>query len=157
MLKKRKLILIFCVLFLASVPFLWNRGSFRVGGDDGKLYYLFPFEQISYYKDSIVSDNLAGSLGAYFPIQFIIPFFVFIGAIKNIFFFFDTQSFLFGINLATGFLFFYLLLGLFIKDDKWDSFYIRIFSGLFYVFSIFTFYTIWNVQLISVFWYRFFL
>ncbi len=149
--KKQNLILIVCAFLLILVPFFWNHGFFRVGGDDGKLYYQFPFEQISSYRNSIISDNSAGSLGSYFPIQFAIPFLTFIGMVKWAFYFLDTQSLLFGLNLAGGFLFFYLSLGLFITDDDWDSFFIKIFSGLFYLFSTFSFFTVWSLQLFSVY------
>lgn len=148
--KTRSIILILSVFFLILVPFFWNRGFLRVGGDDGKLYYSFPFEQISSYKDSLVSVNLAGS-GSYFPIQLNIPFLGFIGLIKVVFPFLDTQSFLFGINLALGFFFFYKLLGLFLKDDGWDTFFIKQFSSIFYIFSTFSFYTVWSLQLFSVY------
>jgi len=154
--KKRGLILIFCLFFLILIPFFWNKGLSLVGGDDGKLYYLFPFDQISSYSDKIISDNGAGGLGSYFPIQFAIPFLSIIGFLKKVFFFLDTQNFLLGLNLSLGFLFFYLLAGLFLKEDDWETFFIRIFSGLFYVFSNFSFYTVWKFQFFSVYLVSFF-
>ncbi len=58
---------------------------------------------------------------------------------------------MYGLNLSLSFLFFYLLLGIWIKNDNWYDFWVKIVASLAYTFSIFSFYTLWSSQLFSLY------
>lgn len=136
--------LIFIALFL--IPFFWN---FTVGGDDGKFYYIFPFEFLKNFS----TQNIFNDLGSFNPQQFSAPFVFLLSILGKVFFFISTQKIAFGLNLSCGFLFFYLLLGVFDRDilDKKNSFAAKIIASLFYSLSIFSYYTLWESQLFSMY------
>jgi hypothetical protein len=137
-------------VFLLVIPKLFWGSLLNVGGDDGKLYYLFPFQYFKYFSLSLISDNSLGALGFYFPQSYSAPFAVLLTLLKNLHAFFNLEQLLFGLNLAGGFLGLYLLTGLWIKNVS-NSSYIRMSAALFYVFSTFSIYTVWNNELFSVY------
>ena len=121
----------------------------RIGGDDGKFYYLFPLEFLKNFSN----ENIYNDLGYFNPTQFLIPFSFILFLSKKILFFLNTQKLFFGLNLSCSFLFFYLFLKVPINDrtKENDDFLARITSSLFYSLSIFSYYTLWNTQLLSVY------
>lgn len=148
---KEAMILFFISLALTLIPMLCWGKLFLVGGDDSKLYYLFPYEYFRNFTLSMISDNQLGSLGNYFPQFYVSGFSLFVLLAKVLFPFFNTQFFLFGLNLSLGFLFFYLLLGVWIKNESRHDFFLRIASSIFYAFSTFTIYSLWQSQLFSIY------
>jgi hypothetical protein len=62
----------------------------------------------------------------------------------------NVQLLFYGLNLALGFLSFYFLLGLWINNNR-HNFYIKIAGSIFYIFSIFSFYTVWSKQLFAMY------
>ncbi len=148
---KQKLLIFFISLLILLIPlFLWGNLYF-VGGDDSKLYYLFPFEYFKNFTLSLVSDNQLGTLGNYFSQTYLSPFVLLILFLKNIFYFLNIQFFMFGLNLSLGFFFFYLLLGIWIKNKNWFDFWTKVIAGLTYIFSTFTAYTVWTSQLFGLY------
>jgi len=148
---KRIIWLGFIFILFTLIPFLLWGNLYFVGGDDSKLYYLFPFEYFKNFTLSLVSDNQLGTVGNYFSEAYISLFSLLILGVKNLFFFLNTQFLMFGLNLSLGFLFFYLLLGIWIKNDNWYDFWAKILASLAYAFSIFSFYTLWSSQLFSLY------
>lgn len=141
--------LIFISFGLLIFPYLfWHDYGYRIGGDDSLLYYLYPEEMIKHYILNIPSDNWLGGPGFYYPQWQQLPFFFIIAALKSILpSGINMQLICYGLNLSLGFLFFYLFLGLWIKGDGWNHFWARALSSLIYIFSAFTFYTLWRNQL----------
>lgn len=142
------------ILFLIPI-LLWFNNSYYVGGDDTLLYYIYPREMINNYLFNIAADNVLSGIGSYSAQFYQLPFFLLITIIKFLFPFLNAQTFMYGLNLSMGFLFFYLFLGLFIKNKSSYDFFIKILGGLLYVFSIFSYYTLWQAlftpYLVSVF------
>lgn len=142
------------ILFLIPIIF-WFNNSYYVGGDDTLLYYIYSKEMINSYLFNIATDNVLSGIGSYSVQFYQLPFFLLITVIKFLFPYVNTQTFMYGLNLSMGFLFFYLLLGLFIKNKSSYDFFIKILGGLLYVFSIFSYYTLWQAlftpYLVSVF------
>ncbi len=143
---KSKILLGFICSALFLVPFFW---IFTMGGDDGKFYYLFPFEFLKNFSN----ENIFNDLGSFNPHQYIIPFSFLVFLFKKILFFVNTQKLFFGLNLSLGFLFIYLFLGIFDRDtiDSNKSFAAKITASLFYSLSIFSYYTLWITQLFSMY------
>ncbi|MBM3206334.1 MAG: hypothetical protein FJZ43_01805 [Candidatus Staskawiczbacteria bacterium] len=141
-----KLLLAFIFSVLISIPFFWNM---KIGGDDGKFYYLFPFEFLTNFS----LENIFNDLGSFNPAQFFVPFSFIILVLKKIIFFLNIQSLLFGLNLGFSFLFFYLFLEVITDKERSNesNFQEKIIASLFYSLSIFSYYTLWNSQLTSVY------
>lgn len=153
---KQKIILFLFFIGLTSIPFIfWGRLNF-VGGDDTRLYYFFPYEFLKNFANNIISDNNISGLGYYFPNNYISSFVIFILVIKKVLFFINTQFLMFGLNISMGFLFFYFLLGNWIKNDEGNGFWIKVISSLFYCLSTFIYFTLYSalwpaMYLISIF------
>jgi len=147
--KKKIIVFLFSLIFL--IPFLFWGDYYQVGGDDSKLYYLFPWEYLSGFSLKFISDNQLGSLGSYFSQSYLVPLVFIIFIFKSILPWVNTQHLMFGLNLSFSFLSFYMLLGVFIKKKSNDHFWIKIVSSLLYTFSIFSYYTIWIHQLFPVY------
>lgn len=138
-------ILLIVSLFLFLIPIIfWFKKLYYVGGDDTLLYYMYPREMIQNYIFNIASDNVLSGIGSYSSQFYQLPFFLLILLIKTILPSINTQAILYGLNLSLGFLFFYLFLGLWIKNLSHYDFSIKILGGLIYVFSIFSYYTLWQ-------------
>lgn len=144
--------IIFVFLCLILIPILfWGRDYF-VGGDDGRLYYMYPYEYFKNFTTSIISENNIGGLGFYFPQSYILSFSFLIYIIKTISFgAVNIQYLMLSLNLAFGFLGMYLLLGIFIKTTNIKNIYIKSISSLMYIFSTFTFISGWGNQLFAIY------
>lgn len=137
------------LLLIFIFPALFWRDLLSVGGDDSKLYYLFPWEYFQNFTTQLISGNSLGTLGFYFSQSYISGFSLAVYLVHVLFPFFVAESFLFGANLALGFVFFYLFLGLWIKKNSLSM--VRASASLFYVFSTFSMYTLWQSQLFAVY------
>lgn len=147
--KNLALFFIFCCITLIPLS-LWGKQYF-VGGDDSKLYYLFPAEYLKNFTLTLISDNQLGSMGYYFSQAYISPFILLIWLFKTTFFFTHIQLLLFGLNLGFSWLCFYFLLGLWINSDTWQNWGIKVVAALLYCFSSFNFYTLGNSQLFGMY------
>lgn len=144
--------IVFVFLCLILIPILfWGRDYF-VGGDDSRLYYLYPYEYLKNFTLSIISENQLGSLSNYFPQSYILSFSFFIYIIKTISFgAVNIQYLMLSLNLAFGFLGMYLLLGIFIKTTNLQNILIKNTSSMMYIFSTFTFISGWGNQLFAIY------
>ncbi len=122
-----------------------------VGGDDSKLYYLFPHEYLNNFTSKIISDNGLGIMGMYFPQLMIFGFALCIDVAKILFSHLNMQLFFFGCNLASSFLAFYIFLGLWIKEESRGDFLAKLAASIFYVFSNFIVYSLWQTQLFPLY------
>ncbi len=142
----------FVFLCLILIPILFWGKDYFVGGDDGRLYYMYPYEYFKNFTTSIISENNIGGLGFYFPQSYILSFSFLIYIIKTISFgAVNIQYLMLSLNLAFGFLGMYLLLGIFIKTTNIKNIYIKSISSLMYIFSTFTFISGWGNQLFAIY------
>jgi hypothetical protein len=143
------LILITAVVFL--IPLLMWGNLYSVGGDDTRLYYLFPELMLERFAFNIVSNNTLGTAGGYLSTAFFAPFLTIITVLKRLVYPVNVQMFMYGLNMAGGFLFFYLVTGLFIRDRsrRWAA--PRIIASLAYVFSFYLTRTLYQHQLLAIY------
>jgi hypothetical protein len=146
------IVLISISVFLFLIPFIFWGQSKIVGGDDGGLYYLYPLQYLTNFANTIISNNILGGLGQYFSQMYI---FGFVGVLSGIniltFNTINIQSISLGLILSGGFLGLYVLLGVWIKSIKLEDIVIKILGSLLYIFSTFSFITIWNSLLFAVY------
>jgi len=142
------LFLIFLVLFL--IPSLFWGNLYQVGGDDTRLYYLFPKEFLQNFVFNIVSNNSLGVNSGYSSVSFFAPQIIIIYLFKLVPYV-NVQLVMYGLNLGLGFFFFYLLLGLWIESKGKYDFLIKIIASLFYIFSIYIIKTLYSYQLLSIY------
>ena len=145
-------IAILIIVFILSVTPLIIQGSlYFVGGDDTRLYYIYPRQYIQNLLLNIVSDNtIGGANTGYYPATHPIPLVTLIWILKTLFPV-NTQFLMYGLNLALGFLFFYLFLGLWIDNETKTKFFIKVIASLFYIFSPFLINTLYKHQIIVVY------
>ncbi len=147
---KNFLLLFLIFLILILIPQLFWGKLFIVGGDDSRLYYIFPEDFLKNFVFKISSDNILGNIAGYSPRSFLAPIIFIIFLLKQISFL-NVQLLMYGLNLAFGFLFFYLFLGLFIKKNQPYNVEIKIISSLFYIFSTYLIQTLYTNQLLAVY------
>jgi len=136
-------------IFLALVPLLFWDATYNLGGDDSKLYYLFPSEILENYDLNLYSRNAPGSLGSYTSLAYLTPFFLILSTLKKILPLMNTQNLVFGLNLSIGYLYFiFLYRELTERKNRVGQ---EAIGGLFYVFSNFTAYTLWKHQLFPLY------
>lgn len=149
----RKIILsvVFILIFVIVVVIGGN--LYSVGGDDTRLYYLFPQQMLQNYVNNIVSNNTLGFNSGYGSSSYFVPFLWIVSLIKFVLPSLNSQWVLYGVNMSFGFLFFYLFLGLWRKGEKETSFdlFAKIAASLFYVFSLFVVKTLYTHQLLSMY------
>lgn len=136
------------LLFL--IPQLFWGKLYDIGGDDTRLYYLFPWEFITKFARHIIVNNALGVKSDYYTLAFFTPFMALMSLVKEIAPFIHIQHFFMGLNLAAGFLFFGLLVCRFIRNESHRN-EIAIVGGLSYVFSNFLIHTVYTHQLLSMY------
>lgn len=147
-----KILISFIFVILLIIPFVFTGNYYYLGGDDTRLYYLYPKEFINNFAANIVSDNaLGGANTGYTTAGHFIPFVIVILILKTFLPFLSTQMLLYGFNYAFAFLFFYLFVSIWIKGSNYVKFFIKIFSSLFFVSSPFIVATLYNHQLTSIY------
>jgi hypothetical protein len=146
------IVLISIGVFLFLIPFIFWGPSTIVGGDDGRLYYLYPLEYLTNFANTIISNNSLGALGQYFPQMYI---FGFVGILSGIniltFNVINIQSISLGLVLSGGFLGLYKLIGIWVSSIKLEDIGVKVLGSLLYVFSTFSFITVWNSLLFAVY------
>src|SRR5258708_14415452 len=130
---RNKYILFAICIILFVVPFIIWGNTYLVGGDDTRLYYVFPLQFLKNYSFNIISDNtLAGAMTGYASVAYFAPVFFTIWLFKFIPFLI-TQIILYVLNLALGFLFCYKLINLWTPHENNKKFAGDIIASLFYV------------------------
>lgn len=148
---KRKLslhVIVFFILILTPLLF-WGNTLYRLGGDDSLFYYLRPWEMLDKYVFNLYTKNNPGSLGVFGTQSYQVPFLYLISILKRFLPYVNTQSLFYGLNLSIGYIGFIALL----REIKVGKLKIEleIVSGLSYVFSNFSIYTLWGHQLFPLY------
>lgn len=150
--KIEKIWIILIIILLLATPILVQGNLYFVGGDDTRLYYIFPQEFLENFAFNIISDNaLGGANTGYYPTSHLIPFLLVIRFLKSTIPV-NTQNLMSGLNYALGFLFFYLFLSIWFKSVSFYNFFSKITSSLFYVLSPFLVGTLYKNQLMAIYW-----
>jgi hypothetical protein len=152
--KEKYDLIVLGLLFLSFLlfPMILMGKLYYVGGDDTRLYYLFPKEFINNFAVNIISDNaIGGANTGYGTAAHFIPFVFVIEILKNVAPFINTQSLMYGLNYALGFLFFYLFISLWVDNKSKNNFYAKILASVFYVASPFLVGTLYISQLTSLY------
>jgi len=137
------------VLFFTPILFWGN--LYIVGGDDARLYYLYPLEYLKNFSFNVISGNtLGGNLG-YMPVSYSAPIIVFLVILKNLIPLVNTQLLSYGIIFSLGFLFFYYFLQEWITKKTPYDFWISIVVSLSYILSPYISRTYFQSQFISIF------
>lgn len=143
------LVLILTTLFLLPQIF-WGK-LYIVGGDDSRLYYLFPEQYLRNFSFKVIGNNtLGGNLG-YFPVSYSAPILILIALFKHIFPLINTQLFMYGMIFMIGFLFMYLLLQEIWSNSSIAGFFSSVIAALYFVCSPFILKTFMQHQLISIY------
>jgi hypothetical protein len=149
---KRNQVVLATSLVVLFVTLIFIPKFLFLGGDDSKLYYLFPLDFLQNFALKIVSNNVPGSMGAYTSFAYYtFPTFLY-WILKSSFEFLGLSSllfaFIFGLHLAVGFASFFKLLSLFIRDHSFAT-PIKIIGGLLYAYSVLWIYSIWGHLLLE--------
>ncbi len=146
---KVKILFLILAIFFFVLPFILWGNTYLVGGDDTRLYYIFPYQFLSHYAFNIISDNtLAGAMTGYASVGYFAPFFYLI-LVARLIPFLSTQMVLYGFNFTLGFIGFYLFLGLWM--ERKNTVILRIMGSIFYVSSIYLTKTMYTNQLIAMY------
>lgn len=125
---------------------------YSVGGDDMRLYYIFPEKYLKNFVFNIATDNtLAGAQTGYYSVAYFAPMLFVIYLLKKVFFFLNVQYLMYGFNLSLGFLFMYLFLGTIVEGKKRIYKGFKIVAGLFYIFSPYLLNTLYQTQLLGIY------
>lgn len=147
--KYQKIVLLIVCIFFFLLPFILWGNVYLAGGDDTKLYYIFPNKFISHYALNVASENtLAGAMTGYASVAYFAPLF-YILSFAKLFNSISTQMLFYGMNLSLGFLFFYQFLGLWLKEKTNYDYFAKVMASIFYVCSIFLVNTLYTHQLLS--------
>lgn len=149
---KKKIWLSFGAILLFTLTYLFNSKGYYLGGDDTKLYYLYPSEMLRGFILNIVTNNTLGTMNIYGAPSAFAPIFSIIYIVKLLLPFTNTQAFMLSLNLLLGVFFFYRFLSLFL-DNKSSEFFFdgKLLASLSYVFSYYLFQTVYNHQLLSIY------
>ncbi len=153
MIKKHWQLLVLCgiALGLFLIPNIFWGDLYMVGGDDSRLYYLFPEQYLRNFSFNVLSNNtLGGNLG-YFPVNYSAPTVVFLYLLKQLLPAMNTQFLAYGAILAFGFMFFYKFLREVIDQKSPWHFLSAITASLLYILSPYITHTFFQHQIISIF------
>lgn len=125
--------------------------TYILGGDDSRVYFLYP---VIYFQNFVASNGLNGGVSSVInslPTTSMAQFAIFSIVLKAIFAPLNLQATLFVLNIIGGLVFFYVLIDYIFPGKRFEYFIARSLTSLFYVFSIFNFYTLFNSLLIAQF------
>lgn len=147
----RLIVLLTVALGLFLMPnLLWGK-LYMVGGDDGRFYYLFPFEYLKNFSFHIMSNNTLGGNMGYLAVSYSAPILLVLSIIKFLFPFLNTQFVAYGCIFALGFIFFYKFLQEWIVSKTTYTFWAAVFASVLYVLSPYVTRTYFQHQLIPIF------
>ena len=142
-----------CVIAIALflIPNLFWGNLYIVGGDDARLYYLYPLEYLKNFSFNVMSGNtLGGNLG-YMPVSYSAPNIAFLAVLKYLFPFVHTQFISYGFIFSLGFLFLHLFFQELTPKKTPFTFAGSIVASLFYIASPYITKTYFQSQFISIF------
>lgn len=141
--------LIALVIFL--IPNLFWGNLYIMGGDDARLYYLFPVEYLKNFSFNVMSGNtLGGNLG-YMPVSYSAPIIALLAILKYVLPFVNTQLLAYGMICSLGFIFFFLFLQEWVTRKTPYYFWISVAASLFYILSTYISRTYFQSQFISIY------
>ncbi|KKR03416.1 MAG: hypothetical protein UT26_C0001G0020 [Microgenomates group bacterium GW2011_GWC1_39_12] len=149
--KWRHAFLLFILAALFLLPQLFWGKLYMVGGDDSRLYYLFPKQYLENFSFKVIANNTLGGNMGYFPVSYSAPILAIATVVQYIFPWLHIQFFMYGIILMLGFLFMHLLLQELIPSFSVIGYISSIIAALYYVFSPFILKTFMQHQLIAIF------
>lgn len=144
-------VILIITLLLCILPSIFWGNLYNVGGDDTRMYYLIPRTLIEHYTSSIITQNRLGTYGLYASPAFLTPFYACLWLLSVILPHVNLQLVMYGCNMALGFVFFYLFLGLYMQDSSRLARLYRIAASLAYVLSNFLISTLYTHELMSIF------
>jgi hypothetical protein len=144
-------ILLLVISFLFFAPIIFSGTTYQTGGDDSKMYYLYPLEFIKNFSFGVISGNNLGAYSGYNSVSFYFPILLIIYVVKLILPFWNTQMVMYGFIYSVGFLFFYLFLDLWDYKKNIFIFFSKIICSVFYVYSLFLIKSLYSSQLLSIF------
>ncbi len=140
------------ILLLVGVLYIVVSGlssTYYLGGDDSRLFYLYPQEFLNNYAAKIVSDTGVSQLTNLIPPPSLSAFVVMLVGLKKMLPMFNLQALLYSANIVGGFWAFYLLLSHLLRPGDKHERVIAVLASFMYVFSMFNFYTIFNSRLVT--------
>ena len=145
--KSRRNIILVLILTIFAAGL---KRTYYLGGDDSKLYYLYPKEFLVNFAAKIVSDTSMSSVVTLAP-PVLAPFAIIMTIFKEFVGPLNLQAMLYTANVIGGLVFFYMLLDWLIPVRSKFSCLINSVASFIYVFSIFNSYTLFNSQLIAIY------
>ncbi|TSC88389.1 MAG: Uncharacterized protein G01um101416_57 [Microgenomates group bacterium Gr01-1014_16] len=139
-------------LLLLGILFVFVSGlstTYYLGGDDTRIFYLYPQEFLNNYASKIVSDTGLSQLTNSIPPSSLSAFLIILVGLKKILPIFNLQALLYSANIMGGFFAFYYLIGYLLRPQGKHERVICIIASFMYVFSIFNFYTLFNSRLMA--------
>lgn len=144
--RRNVVLIILCLMFLAGLS-----KSYYLGGDDTKLFYVYPKDYLINFASSVFPGNSVSGMVGFLPSSSIYYFALFLTFLKTILPFINLQSMLYTANILFGIFFFYLLLDYIFKEAVKYKTYIYLLSSFLYTFSIFNIYILYNARLIAIY------
>jgi|GEM_PF-6534360 len=145
-----QVITIFVAIVLFVIPFFSYQG-FSLGGDDSRLYYLYPKEYFRNYLFYIGTSNVLGGFIGYATLIFSAPVIGIILFVKTILPNINTQHLLYGFNLSLGFLFSYLFFRILDKTNKCTHIFAAILASCLYITSPYLVRTLFQSEFLVVY------
>lgn len=143
---------IILILFSIGVVLLSGLNKYYyLGGDDTRLFYIYPELYLNNFIDNAYPTSLSGYL-SFLPPNSIMFFLYFLVILQKITFGLNLQSILYTLNLVLGLFFFYKFVRYILPSSK-DIYrkIMIIISSFLYVFSIYNTYIPYNSKLIVIF------
>jgi len=144
------LILSFFVIALFFIPTVFWGNLYIAGGDDARLYYLFPKQYLEHFLFNTIGNNTLGGNIGYGPVSYSVPFVFFLFSLKSVLPWWNTQSLVYGMILSFGFLFFYLFIRQWSGKNTGFIFWGAVISSCCYIFSPYITRTLYQSQLVSI-------
>jgi hypothetical protein len=140
----------FLIIFIFTVIILGFSKTYYLGGDDTRLFYLYPQKFLVNFASKVVSDTGLSNIVTLAP-PIIAPFTAVMLVFKSLVGPLNLQSMMYAGNVICGLIFFYLLVKEIIPLQSKYSRTIYLISSFFYVFSTFNVYTLYNSKLLTTY------
>lgn len=135
---------------LFFIPF-FSYSGFSVGGDDSRLYYLYPGEYLKNYLLSMGSGNVLGGFMGYTGTIFMTPIIALVSFVKTIVPLVNVQHIFYGLNLSLGFLFCFLFFRTFDRTKNSMHLPAAILASCLYITSAYLARTLFQSELIVMY------